>query len=1009
MPVDFLSDEQAKNYGCFTGEPTPEQLARFFYLHDADLAAIAKRRGDHNRLGYAMQLCTVRFLGTFLSNPVDVPEGVIMHLASQLSISDPGCVSQYTDRPATHREHASEIRLQHGYRDFNDQPEHLRLIRWMYTRAWLTSERPTVMFDMVTARLIERKTLLPGVTALTRLVAQVRERATTRLWRRLAALPDKGQTERLEALLLVPEGGRISALDRLCRTPNRISSPALLEALERVTEIRAFGVSALDLSRFPAGRIKTIARNTATAWAQTLARLQPTRRIASLLVFAHVYEAVSQDDALELFSQLIVQCLARAEEKGQDIRLRTLRDLDAAAIRLKDVVKVVIDPLCADRQVRATIFGQNGPDELEEAVAIVEALTRPPEDKYYEYLLDNYSTIRRFLPTFLDKVQFQGGKAGEPVLRAFAFLKEIEGQAKPPMDSAPREIIRRSWQRLVVQSDGGIDRRFYTFCTLAGLQDSLVRRDVFVHPSERWGNPRARLLQGQRWETARPAVCRMLDLQPTAEPALETLTKQLDLSYQRVAERFTSNAGARIEQVNGKDRLVVTGLDKLDEPASLIETKKRVHELLPKTEITDAILEINGFTGFCDEFTHVSESHARVENLGLSICAVLTSQACNIGLEPMVDPTNPALSLRRLQWVQQNYIRAETLVRANARLVDAQARIPLARAFGGGEVASADGLRFVVPVRTLNAGPNSKYFHTGRGVTYYNFSSDQFTGFHGIVIPGTLHDSPYVLDGLLENETSLVPKELMTDTAGYSDLVFGLFWLLGYQFSPRLADLGESRFWRINRAANYGALDGLARQRINTKLIAQNWDDFLRVAGSLKMGTISGSELIRSLQRGSKKSMLARAIGELGRIPKTLHLLAYIEDENFRRRILTQLNRGEGRHSLARKCFFGQRGELRQHYREGQEDQLGALGLVVNALILWNTRYMDAALNHLKSQGFEPKPEDLARLSPLRSRHFNVLGRYHFTVTDSVLKGEMRPLRSPAGLYEADDFLDDDT
>ena len=92
-----------------------------------------------------------------------------------------------------------------------------------------------------------------------------------------------------------------------------------------------------------------------------------------------------------------------------------------------------------------------------------------------------------------------------------------------------------------------------------------------------------------------------------------------------------------------------------------------------------------------------------------------------------------------------------------------------------------------------------------------------------------------------------------------------------------------------------------------------------------------------------------------------------------------------------------------------QEDQLGALGLVVNTLILWNTRYMEAALNYLKSQGFEPKPEDLARLSPLRSRHFNVLGRYHFNVTDSVLKGEMRPLRSPAGRHEPDDFLDDDT
>ena len=80
----------------------------------------------------------------------------------------------------------------------------------------------------------------------------------------------------------------------------------------------------------------------------------------------------------------------------------------------------------------------------------------------------------------------------------------------------------------------------------------------------------------------------------------------------------------------------------------------------------------------------------------------------------------------------------------------------------------------------------------------------------------------------------------------------------------------------------------------------------------------------------------------------------------------------------------------------------------MNALILWNTRYMDAALNHLRSQGFEPKPEDLARLSPLRSRHFNVLGRYHFTVSDSVLKGELRPLRNPDRPQETDNFLDED-
>lgn len=114
----------------------------------------------------------------------------------------------------------------------------------------------------------------------------------------------------------------------------------------------------------------------------------------------------------------------------------------------------------------------------------------------------------------------------------------------------------------------------------------------------------------------------------------------------------------------------------------------------------------------------------------------------------------------------------------------------------------------MVPVKTLNAGPNSKYFGRGRGITYYNFVSDQFTGFHGLVVSGTLRDSLVVLTGLLEQKTGLRPRELMTDTAGYSDIVFGLFWLLGYQFSPRLADAGEARFWRLDPDADYGILEG---------------------------------------------------------------------------------------------------------------------------------------------------------------------------------------------------------
>jgi hypothetical protein len=103
----------------------------------------------------------------------------------------------------------------------------------------------------------------------------------------------------------------------------------------------------------------------------------------------------------------------------------------------------------------------------------------------------------------------------------------------------------------------------------------------------------------------------------------------------------------------------------------------------------------------------------------------------------------------------------------------------------------------------------------------------------------------------------------------------------------------------------------------------------------------------------------------------------------------------EGRHSVARVVFSGKRGELRQPYREGQEDQLGALGLVVNMIVLWNTIYIEAVLEQLRKEGHPLNDEDKARLSPLVYGHINMQGRHSFMMPEAVVKGELRPLRNP--------------
>jgi hypothetical protein len=332
----------------------------------------------------------------------------------------------------------------------------------------------------------------------------------------------------------------------------------------------------------------------------------------------------------------------------------------------------------------------------------------------------------------------------------------------------------------------------------------------------------------------------MLGRSADAQTDLQSLAEQLDSHYRTTSAHVPTNTAVTTETVDGKPDLTLTPLDKLEEPASLLALRDRVAQMLPLVDLSQVLLEIHHHTGFANEFTHLTEASACADDLPRSICAVLLTQACNVGLSPVIDPNLPALTAERLQWTAQNYVRTETLTRANARMVDAQRQIGIVQTWGSGAVASVDGVRFVVPISTIKAGPSHKYFPHSRGVTYLGLTSDQYTELNGIVVTGLLRDSLVLVSLLLGQQTAVQPHEIMTDMGSYADYIFGLLWLLGYQFSPRITDAGGARFWRIDREADYGVLNDLARHPINLGLIEQHWDELLRLAGSLVLVHLPG-------------------------------------------------------------------------------------------------------------------------------------------------------------------------
>lgn len=158
MPVGFLTPEQRDYFGRYVGSPSREELERFFYLSDEDRDVIQTLRGDHSRLGYAILLTTVRFLGVLPDKPTSVPSEVQQVLVRQLSITDPDCLLRYSD----HRRwiHAADIQTRYGYRHFTDHDVGFRLCRWLYALCWTGTDRPGVLFERATAWLLTQKVAL---------------------------------------------------------------------------------------------------------------------------------------------------------------------------------------------------------------------------------------------------------------------------------------------------------------------------------------------------------------------------------------------------------------------------------------------------------------------------------------------------------------------------------------------------------------------------------------------------------------------------------------------------------------------------------------------------------------------------------------------------------------------------------------------------------------------------------------------------------------------------------
>jgi TnpA family transposase len=447
--------------------------------------------------------------------------------------------------------------------------------------------------------------------------------------------------------------------------------------------------------------------------------------------------------------------------------------------------------------------------------------------------------------------------------------------------------------------------------------------------------------------------------------------QRLDAGLHRLAKAVRNGAlpGGIIED----GRLRVERLE-ADVPAEADSLILDLYRRLPEVRITDMLTEVANDTGFIDAFTHLRTGAPCKDRLGM--LNVVLAEGLNLGLSKMAGASSTH-NFKQLARLSNWHVESEAINRALAMVIEAQAWLPMAKYWGAGETASSDG-QFFPTTRQGEAMNliNAKYGHEP-GLKAYTHVSDQYGPFATQVIPATVNEAPYILDGLLMNPSGKRIKEQYADTGGFTDLVFAATSLLGYRFIPRIKDLPSKRLHVFDRHGVPNELKGLIGDRIRENTIIANWPDVLRCIATMLSGRMQPSQLLKKLAARPRQHDLAIALREIGRIERTLFIIDWLLDTDMQRRAQIGLNKGEAHHALKNALRIGRQGEIRDRTTEGQHFRIAGLNLLT-AIIYWNTKQLGFAVAARQKAGLDTPAYLLSHISPLGWAHIILTGEYRW-------------------------------
>lgn len=963
--------------------PEAHEDAVFRYaLTPEDVAFARGRRRSHNRLGFAVQLALIRDLGRPLRSGETTPAAVRDAVADQLGI-DPVVFELYGRRDETRREHVAEITARLALRPVQES-NYRMCIRAAAASAVATEKGEPIALAVINALKAER-ILVPGARLVERLALAGRAMARRQAHRHLISDLEPEHLAALDELLTERAGDR-SMLGWIAEAPEGAKLKSLKGVIARLEIVRGVGILDERRKTIHANRYGVIAKEARILHAREMLRFSADRRYATLTAFVIERQAALTDLAIDLFGKLLGSARRKAETGRKERLLQEARILAGVAADHVRLGNALMKARETGGDLSAAITETLGWEGLEASVATASGLVRPDRHDEFDDLIDRRKSLRAVARLVFATFRFQSFRPGDQILASIDLLRGVYGGGRLPR-RLPLSFLTRKWRRRVRGQDGEVDTRAWEVAVLVHLRDRLRAGDIWVEGSRAWRSFEDYLLPRATFAVMRAEQRLGLAVPDTFAAWRAERTATLDAKLRALSRAAASNL---IPDATLTDKGLSISPIGLEERDRVIALSRRLYTLIPRVKITSLLAEVHSWTGFLDSFTHYRTGETAGDEAALM--AAILADATNAGAERMAESSR-GVTIHRMMLMVDRHLRPETYATGTAVLVDAQQAHPFAAIWGDGHVSSSDGQFFPAGGRgEASLDYNAKYGKRP-GASLYGFLSNRFASFFSRLIQASESEAPYVLDGLVHNESSVEIHEHATDTAGATETVFAMFHLFGYRLIPRIRNLGDRRLFVSAPDPAYAPLNPLIGGTIAMDRIEAHWDEVLRTAASIGAGLAPPSVILKKIAAAPRQNGLSMALREIGRIERSIFICDWLLDPNLRRRSHAILNKGESRHALARAIFLHQLGELRNRVAETMAYRASGLNLVVNAIILWNTVYLSRAVRFVRDQGVGIPDDLLTQVAPLPWSHIALTGDYLWNEIDHPLE-RYRPLRA---------------